>query len=516
MHRQTPSEAVPYDNSLVTELSSMLQAEGEVTEVVETHISWVVLTEKLAYKIKKPIKNDFLDYATLDQRRWCCEEELRLDQRFAPDLYLDVVPLTRDSRGLQIAGAGPACEYAVRMRRFASQDVLHQRLRAGHVTRAQVREFAYYLADFHQSAEQASAESEFGQAEQVARDALDNIAALQGVVEATVLQRLEQWTQLQFEALRSDIEQRRKAGWIRECHGDLHSGNIVWWHARFVPFDGIEFNPHFRWIDVVSDAAFLAMDLWALGHRQLAAIFVSSYLERSGDYNALRLLRWYMVYRALVRAKVAALSMQQQTPHSDAYVAAADDLYQHTQLAVQLAQPATEVKILWITHGLSGSGKSTVAEQIVADHGAIRLRSDIERKRLWGHTGEFRPTAPETEQLYAADMSHKTYQQLQSLCQTIVAAGFGVVVDATFLKYAQRHSFQLLAEQLRIPFRIVDCRQELQELKRRLAERHASGLDPSDATVQVLEQQLLHQEPLRPSEQPFIFPVAVERTEVST
>jgi len=516
MHRQAPSEAVPSDNPLITELLSTLQAEGEVTQVVQTHISWVILTEKLAYKIKKPIKNNFLDYATLDHRRWCCEEELRLDQRFAPDLYLDVIPLTRNSRGVQIAGDGDVVEYAVRMRRFPSQDVLQNRLRTGHVTRAQIREFAFHLADFHQSAERASAESEFGQVEQVSRDALDNIDALKGAVEATVLQRLKLWTQKQFELLRADLEQRRMAGWIRECHGDLHSGNIVWWHERFVPFDGIEFNAHFRWIDVVSDAAFLAMDLRALGHRQLAAIFVSSYLERTGDYSALRLLRWYMVYRALVRAKVAALSMQQQIPHSAAYAATADDLRQHLQLADQLAHTEAENKTLWITHGLSGSGKSTVAEQIVADQGAIRLRSDVERKRLWGQTGEFRPTAPETEQLYAADMTHNTYQHLLSLCQTVVAAGYGVVVDATCLKYEQRHSFQLLAEQLGVPFRILDCRQELQELKRRLAERQALGRDPSDATDQVLEYQLLHQEPLRPSEQPFISPIAVERAEVST
>jgi predicted kinase len=282
----------------------------------------------------------------------------------------------------------------------------------------------------------------------------------------------------------------------------LHAGNIVYWRGKLIPFDGVEFNEHFRWIDVLSDTGFLAMDLHALGHTELASAFINQYLEQTGDYRELGLLRWYMVYRALVRAKVSEMARQQQAADSPAAAEAVRERDEHVALAVKLIAPGQPR--LWITFGLSGSGKSTAARALAMRCGAIQIRSDVERKRLLGYEQAFRPDPEQTAAMYSTSMHGQTYEQLGQLSRAVLEAGFSVVVDAAFLKREQRAAFSKLAGELQVPFHILACEAPVDILKARLDERRQAGDDASDAGVEVLEQQLASHDALDAEERAHI------------
>lgn len=472
-------------------------------EMCETHISRVFLTEKYAYKLKKPVHNDFVDYSTLEKRQRFCFEELRLDGRYAPDLYLGVVPVTTHGRSFQVGGSGRVVDYAVKMWRFPNNVLLSRRLDEGKVSANDIRDLAIEVAAFHRTATCICQESAWGHPPLIFQDALDNLevlAPIGGQLDrelAQDLRALRHWTEDQYRALETAFKFRRQSGSIRECHGDLHAGNIVWWQDRWTPFDGIEFNERFRWIDVLSDAGFLAMDLFARAHTRLARLLVSHYLESTGDYEALPVLRWYMVYRALVRAKVAAIRLGQL--HSDAESEATTSQMKHyLATAVQLTRK-TQPR-LWITHGLSGSGKSTGADRYVQQEGAIRLRSDVERKRLWGRGATTRPTEQEALQLYSTPMTQRTYDHLQRLAAQVIRAGHSVVVDATFLKQVDRASFARLASEVGATFQILDFQVPESELKKRITTRFSENRDVSDANLKVLTRQIRKQEPLTTAE----------------
>jgi hypothetical protein len=435
-------------------------------EVVETHISWVLLAGDYAYKLKKPVVLPFLDYGTADRRRACCEAELRLNRRYAPDLYLEVV----DFDG----------EPAVRMRRFAEADRLDHVCARGELTPDHLADLARRLADFHASAAVASAGERYGEPAQVLAPALENFEELERLLPdaAARLAQLKEWTRNEHSARRDAFARRKAAGRVRECHGDLHLGNLVLLDGRPTPFDCIEFNEDFRWIDVAAETAFTWLDLLDHGQPGLAGWFLNEWLMWSGDYEALAVLRFYAVYRAMVRAKVAAI--QGKDADAAGYLAMAETL--------TVPPPAN----LTITFGLSGSGKTTAAKAtLLADDRAatIRLRSDVERKRLYG----LAPDADSGGGIYGAEATVRTYARLRELAETGIADGWSMLVDAAFLKRAERDDFRALAARLGVPFAILACTAPVEELQRRLAAR--SG-DASEATVEVLAQQRLWLEPL--------------------
>ncbi len=442
-------------------------------ELVETHISWLLLAGDFAYKLKKPVTLPFLDYGNVERRRACCEAELRLNRRYARDLYLDVVEFDG--------------EPAVKMRRFDEALRLDHVCARGELTPAHLSDLARTIAAFHSSAAVAPAGSRFGAPEQVLATALENFDELDALLagEAPRLATLRAWTEAEFALRRNAFAARKAGGFVRECHGDLHLGNLVLLDGKATPFDCIEFNEDFRWIDVASEIAFTWVDLLDHGKPGLACWLLNEWLVWSGDYGhdgALAVLRFYAIYRAMVRAKVAA--MRGNAVEATEYLTMAECL--------GVSPPLT----LAITFGLSGSGKTTVSSaRLLADESAstIRIRSDVERKRLFG----LAPDADSGGAIYTPQATARTYARLADLARQALADGWSVIVDAAFLKRAERAAFRALAGERGMPMRILACEAPMPELRQRL---DARASDASEATVAVLEQQLAWQEPLDAAE----------------
>jgi len=434
-------------------------------EVVDTHISWLLLTGDFVWKLKKPLVLPFLDYGSTERRRLCCEEELRLNRRFAPDLYLGV------------EAVGDSGEWAVKMRRFPEAQRLDHVCARGELGLAQLGELARVVHAFQASAAVAGPDTPFGEADEVLAQAVDNFTELFTLTPAAAprLAALAAWTRDAFARIRPHLRRRKASGRVRECHGDLHLGNLVLVAGRVTPFDCIEFSDRLRWIDVASEIAFTFVDL--LDHRRadLAGWLLNEWLTESGDFDAMTVLRFYAVYRAMVRAKVAALGGEP------------DRAEDYLRLAESLAAPP--VPRLTITFGLSGSGKTTASGALLrADPRAatLRLRSDVERKRLFGLSALADSRATTDANLYTADANRRTYAQLADTAAALLTAGWSVIVDAAFLKRSERDAFRALATQQGAGFAILACSAPADELRQRLQARQG---DASEATVDVLDKQ---------------------------
>ena len=457
-------------------------------EVIETHISYVLLAGEFAYKVKKALRLPFLDFSTPAARRRYCEEELRLNRRAAPGIYLEVVEITGDPARPRIGPGAPVLEHAVKMRRFPQEALFSVMARTGQLDRAHVDALADGVADLHAVADRRVPP----EAAPRGNPALDNFAEIAALgIDGSILDRLaplRRWTESAARELEACFAARAAAGFVRECHGDLHLANVALVDGRPTPFDGIEFSLAFRWIDVASDVAFAAMDLYRHRLPRLAARFVSRYLERTGDYGALRVLRYYLVYRAMVRAKVAAIAMRQALPGSAAARERREELLELVSLADGLSRPRPA--LLVVMHGLPASGKTTVSERLLEALGAVRLRSDVERKRLHRMAADARAGAAPGEGIYTALDTQATYERLAELARTALAAGYPVIVDATFARREERARFRAVARDAGAAFHIVSCIAPEAVLRARIQARAAAGRDASDAGLAVLEQRM--------------------------
>jgi aminoglycoside phosphotransferase family enzyme/predicted kinase len=480
-------------------------------EHLETHISHVFLTGAHAYKIKKPLDLGFLDFSTLEQRRRFCEEELRINRRLAPDLYLAVVPISGSASAPSVEGTGAPIEYAVKMRQFPQEGLLERVLQRGELAPGLIDALAEEVADFHAAIPLAAGGSEFGSAGSIVAPARQNFEQLAPLLrdegDRRALERLAAWTDWQSERLAACFEQRQRDGFVRECHGDLHLANMVLLDGKVRIFDAIEFNPGLRWIDVINEVAFVCMDLAARGREDLGGRFLNAYLERTGDYAGMRVLRYYVAYRALVRAKIAAMRATQADVGAVERDALLAKCRLHLALALRVAQQAHPTLV--IHHGLSGSGKTWCSQTILETIGAVRVRSDVERKRLHGLAASARTGASVGGGIYAA--SHDTYARLAALAEEVLAGGYPVLVDATFLKREQRDAFRDLAGRLDVPFRIAHFFARPQTLMTRVAARAAGGADASEEGHEVLQAQLRTQEPLAADEEPAVVRFDTER-----
>ena len=492
---------------LIQALTDRSVYEHPTTEiaVLQTHISWVVLTGPYAYKIKKPVNLGFVDFSTLAKRHFFCQEELRLNRRLAPQLYLDVVALYGTPERPRWHGPGAPIEYAVQMTQFAQDTLLSHLIEAGKLHAAHIDVLAHEVSAFHARIATADPMSRFGTPEVVYQPVQENFQHLFDTLDDPVRQAhardLEAWCLRTFAARRSDFIARKRDGCVRECHGDMHLGNMILLDDAIIIFDCIEFNDDLRWIDVASEVAFLTMDLEDRGRPDLAHRFVNGYLEATGDYGLLRLLPFYCTYRATVRAKVAGIRLGQRDLPPEEAAQARQAFGSYLDLAERYTRPSRPR--LWITHGLSGSGKTYHTQQVVEATGAIRLRSDVERKRLFGFAPLERSTGRGARDLYAPDVTQRTYEHLAQQAARVIEAGYTVMVDATFLKRAHRDAFRHLAAQLGVPFAILAFRADAETLRRRVAQRSTQGTDASEADLAVLHGQFAALEPLTASEQAY-------------
>ena len=485
---------------LVAALCAAASGAGETPpQVIETHISYVLLTGRIAFKIKKAVSLGFLDFRTLSARRFYCNEELRLNRRLAPDIYLDVVPVTGTIDAPRLGGSGPIIDYAVRMREFPQASLATHALERGELSAAAISTLAARVATFHGTAGRAAAGGHLGAPDVILRIALQNFAQLRRLAPAGAdladLETLEAWTRGEHAACAAPMARRRDQGFVRECHGDLHLGNIAMLEGQPVIFDCIEFNETMRWIDVMSEIAFTVMDLRDRGRADLAHRFLDAYLAITGDYAGLAVLRFYLVYRAMVRAKIARLRAD-QCNSGDATDKLIAEYAGYVRLAKDYAQTPRAAIVL--TQGLSGSGKTTVSQALVEAGGAVRIRTDLERKRLLG------PNATDhggvDMGIYAPDATRATYERALALAQEAAAAGYVTIVDGAFLKRWQRQMFRELAGRTAVPVIVLACSAREGVLRARIERRRSLGNDASDADLAVLDHQLRTHEPLAPEE----------------
>jgi uncharacterized protein len=468
--------------------------------LIETHISWVLLSGRYAYKIKKAVDFSFLDFTELEARRFYCEEEIRLNRRFAPQLYLDVVAIGGSAQQPEL-GARPAIEYAVKMRRFASSGLMDRLLMRGLVTPAHIDKLAATLARFHADLPPAAPDSEFGIPPAIIAPAVQNfdqLAPLLSAADGQILASLRRASEEEYSSRTALFQQRRLAGWVRECHGDLHLGNIALIGNEPVPFDGIEFNAGFRWIDVMNEVAFLVMDLLHRNRSELAFRLLNAYLEATGDYQGVGVLRFYLAYRAMVRAKIDAIRAGQpdaRTREAQAALAACRSYLTLAATCLDRRRP-----VLVITHGLPGCGKTTVSQAMLEKLQAIRIRSDVERKRLFGLASLEDSSSRPGNGIYGADATRRTYARLYDLARDLLCGGYPVIVDAAFLRHAEREQFRQLAHEMAIPFVIVSVRVRESTLRQRILQRQGRANDASEANLAVLQKLQAAHEPLMAEE----------------
>ena len=467
--------------------------------LIETHISWVFLTGDVVYKVKKPCSLGFLDFSTLERRRQFCEEEVRLSGRFAPDLYLGVVPIAGPAHEAMVDGKGDAIEWAVKLRQFDEAGRLDRLFDDRKLSADDCERLGAEIA--HVEARLAVADSQAGWGTPSAFAAtvamnLDQLRRARPQI-AQQADSLQAWIDAEVDQVGPAIEDRVVAGKIRECHGDLHLANIVLHNGQLMAFDGIEFNESLRWIDVANDVAFLAMDLHARGRPDFAARVLNAWMEVADDHAAAEVLPVYMVYRAIVRAAVAAIRLGQATAVGDAAAAEAAGRDSDRYLDLAMSLTATRQPRLFVTSGVSGTGKTTLAGRIIDACGAVRLRSDVERKRLAGMAATDRP-ADESHagELYATEMTDRVYQRLATLAATLLRAGTNVVIDATCNIRRQRDMLAAVARDVGVPLVWLELDVPAEFVLARVAARQAAGTDASDASLDVVRSQLGSRQPI--------------------
>lgn len=461
----------------------------ERIELIETHISWVFLAGDRVYKVKKPVDLGFLDFTTLERRRFFCAEEVRLNQRLTHDVYLRVVEVRGDD-GLRIEGPGSTREVAVEMRRLPHDRMLDVLVRADRAEPALLDDIGRIVARFHAAAPTGGEIDALGRLEAIAANWRENFEQT-ATFGADVLpdewrSGLQRWVRAFIDREAARFAARIRAGRIRDCHGDLQAQHVCCTDPVQI-FDCIEFNQRFRFGDVAAEIAFLMMDLDRLGRADLGLRFVNAYLEEGGDYEAVPLLDFYRAYRAFVRGKVLGFMLPDRPD-------AAAKARERFALAHRYTRTERAPRLM-ITTGVVGSGKSTVARAVAARLGAIVVRTDAVRKRLEGLSPTTHRPAAAGEGLYTPEMGRRTYAEALRLAGALLAAGWPVLVDGTFSTAAERQQARELAARLRRPFASLWCDAPDAVLHARLRRRAADPREVSDAGPELLAPHRARYEP---------------------
>ncbi len=470
----------------------------EPIELIQTHVSYVLLTGDGAYKVKKPVNFGFLDFSSLEKRHHFCQEELRLNQRGAGELYLEVLPITQTGEQFHLNGStGETVEYTVKMRQFPPGCLFTDLYDRGELTESCLEELARVLANFHLSAISNDYIRSFGEVAQVRQSIDENYEQTEkyvgGPQTRQQLDETRHYTDRLFAEQEPLFKSRIAANWIRECHGDVHLRNVCLWNGKILLFDCIEFNEPFRFVDVMFDIAYIIMDLDVRGRSELSNLFLNAYIEQTGDWAGLQILPLYLSRQAYVRAKVTSFLLDDPSVPASVKQEASQTAAQYYRLAWHYTRPRSGQ--LFLMAGLSGAGKSTTARLVAKRHQAIHLRSDAVRKHLAGIPLD-QAGGPD---LYTPEMSEKTYQRLGELALLLVNQGYSVVLDAKYDRQSLRQAVIDQATAHQIPLRILACEAPLEVLRDRLQQRTD---DISDATVDVLAQQTM--EPFTATEQPYV------------
>jgi aminoglycoside phosphotransferase family enzyme/predicted kinase len=458
----------------------------EAVEVRQTHISAVFLAGPYAYKVKKPVNPGFLDFRTLAKRRHFCEEEVRLNRRLAPQVYLGVIPVTRTGRQVRFGGEGEVVEWAVKMQRLPDAATLQERLRRGEVGVDLVEALARRVASFHWGAEATERIAAFGRfaaVAQLVRDILGQAAPQVGTtVSRAVFDRVQTLAEWALTRLCPLIEGRAARGLTRDCHGDLHLDHVYFFPEREPPadlviIDCIEFNERFRFIDPVADMAFPAMDLAFYGRRDLARAFADAYFRASGDEEGRALLPLYTPYRATVRGTVEGLLLSEREVPEAERAAAVGRARAHWLLALTELEAPGRRPCLLLVAGLPGTGKSRLARELADHAGFCVVRSDVARKELAGLLTQGQTTPQVRESLYTAEWNERTYAECLRRAERLLFDGNRVLVDATFREDQQRQAFLEAAVRWGVPGGMLLCQAEPETVRQRLVARQGDASD---------------------------------------
>jgi aminoglycoside phosphotransferase family enzyme/predicted kinase len=463
----------------------------DAVEVRQTHISAVFLAGQWVYKIKKPVAPGFLDFTTLEKRLHYCREEVRLNRRLAPDVYLGVVPIVPTPKGVRLEGDGEPLEWAVKMRRLPDNATLLERLRRDQVDTKLITEVAHRVAAFHRAAETSDRVAAFGRFEAVSRsvhDVFDRAAPHVGeIVARSVFDRLRALLSECLDHFQPLIESRALRGVTRDCHGDLRLDHVYHLSDREPPadlviIDCIEFSEALRFIDPVADAAFLAMDLAFRGRRDLARMFRDAYFPASGDGEGRALLALYVAYRSAVRGMVNGLLFGEKEVPQAQRLAALGRARGHWLLALGELESPRRRPALVLVGGLPGTGKSTLARSLAEGAGCAAVRSDAVRKELAGLAPD-EPSPPHLrDALYSAQSTQRTYAECLRRAEEHLFDGRRVIVDANFRKESQRQPFLDAAVRWGVPAVFLVCEAGPETVRERLAARRG---DASDADWEV-------------------------------
>jgi len=453
------------------ELVALLErATGGLDDIIETHAAIVGLAGDYAYKLKKAVTFSFLDFSTLEARRDALEHELALNRRTAPSIYLDVVPLTADGR---LDGRGETLDWVLRMVRFDNAQRLDRLLDGGRIDGQLIDDLARAIADFQRDLDPCRRAGGASAIDAIiAGNAVDLQRSVPSVLSAESVARIGAATRSAFERLARKLDQRRDAGWVRHCHGDMHSENVVVVDGRPMLFDCIEFNDDFARIDLLYDTAFLVMDLCERGHRQHAWRLLQTYLDWLPQDDGLPLLPLFLSLRATIRGKLTAFS------------GAAERANAYLDFALEALAPSPPRLIA--VGGLSGSGKTTAARAIApligTVPGAFHLQSDVQRKALFGAT----PHQRLGDEAYSGAVSARVFAMLCGRAADLLAAGRSVIVDRVFDRPAERAQIERTAREAGVPFLGFWLETDTDRRIERVEQRRG---DASDATAAVATMQ---------------------------
>ncbi|GCF85372.1 kinase [Geobacter sp. SVR] len=467
--------------------------------MVQTHVSWIFLTDGHAYKVKKPVDFGFLNFSTIDRRRFYCNEEIKYNSRLCPDIYEGVVELREAPDGAAFHGNGAVLDYAVKMKRLPAEGMLDRLVTERRATAADLRDVARVIAEFHRTAETSPGISQYGHLERILsnwQENFDQAAPLESTtLPASEREFIRDWVVSFAREHAEAFDQRVKGGFIRECDGDIHLENICLTEGRIYIFDCIEFNERFRCCDTASDMAFLLMDLDFHGRHDLAEETAAAYLEASGDSGMPGVIEFYKVYRAFIRGKVESFRLNDAGPDLQERERIISKAARYFRLARGYIERHTLLPTLFITCGLMGSGKSTLAAQLFFELGIPVFRSDAIRKQMAGIPVDEPAPAGYGHGLYEKDTTRATYNELARRAEEELAMGRSAVIDASFISRDHRLEFAALAERYRARFVVLHVSCSETETRRRLVARAASGRSVSDGRFELLPSQRERFEP---------------------